>query len=189
MITTFDVVGALADAMPTQRFEMVFYTPRSGAVQRARDAGQPLAPVLLDVSPDAPAGLVQGCYMREFLARLELDPGQVVALGSRLLLGAQHLLLLDFAIPCSTQAQDELVGYLQECGWRGWLLESGASYHFIGATPMDPPAWRREMARALLIPGIDVRYMGHSLHREQGAVRLTACPLKPTVPFVVAVLS
>lgn len=189
MITASEVVLRLAESFPRQRFEMVFYTPRTGAVQRARDAGQPLAPVLLDVSPDAPAGLVQGCYMREFLARLELDPGQVVALGSRLLLGAQHLLLLDFAIPCSTQAQDELVGYLQECGWRGWLLESGASYHFIGATPMDPPAWRREMARALLIPGIDVRYMGHALHREMGAVRLTACPLKPTVPFVVAVLS
>lgn len=189
MITATDVFLALAELMPRQIFTTIYYQPRSGAVARARAAGLPLAPILLDVSPDAPEGRVPAHEVALFMGRLRLGPGEVVALGSRLWWGGGHLLLLDFAIPCSTQAQDELVGYLQECGWRGWLLESGASYHFIGAAPMDPPAWRREMARALLVPGIDVRYMGHALHREMGAVRLTACPLKPTVPFVVAVLS
>lgn len=189
MTTAIDVFLALAELMPRQIFTTIYYQPRSGAVARARAAGLPLAPILLDVSPDAPEGRVPAHEVALFMGRLELDPGEVVGLGSRLWWGGGDLLLLDFAVPPSPAAQAELVECIQHAGWSGWLLESGVSYHFIGRTVMGPAVWRREMARALLIPGIDVRYMGHALHREMGAVRLTACPLKPTVPFVVAVLS
>ena len=121
-----------------------------------------------------------------------MGDGCVLALGSRVLIPDRHsarLLLLDFAVPCSPEAQTETAACLRACGWRGWLLCSGASYHFIGRDLMGFGEWTKAMAQALLIPGIDVRYMGHSLHRSSGAMRLTTCPLKPTESYVVEVLS
>jgi len=126
-----------------------------------------------------------------FLDQPGLGADQVLALNSSMLrsggVGAE-LLLLDFSVSPSDDAQAELLHMLAHCGWAGWLLVSGASYHFLGREPMSLPKWRRAMARALLIPGIDYRCTGHALYGERGAVRLTTCPAKPTEPYAVGVL-
>lgn len=133
-----------------------------------------------------PAGQVAA-----FLDRPGVADDQVLALNSSMIRSGGNgaeLLLLDFAVPVSPEAQAELLHMLTHCGWAGWLLVSGASYHFIGREPMSLERWRRAMARALLIPGIDYRCTGHALYGDRGAVRLTTCPAKPTEPYVVGVL-
>lgn len=97
----------------------------------------------------------------------------------------RHFLILDFATPVSDDATASLKACLSATGWRGWLLVSGSSYHFIGRDLMTRDAWRSNMGRALLIPGIDIRYMGHRLTAGLGAARITVHPRKPTLPYVI----
>ena len=124
------------------------------------------------------------------LARCLPQPAsdQCIALSSLVetVQGPRHLLLLDFAVPPSPEAHADLVAFLERASWRGWLLVSGASYHFVGCELLTVEAWTRAMGLALLIPGVDVRYIGHRLAGGMGGLRLTAHPRKPTIPFVVA---
>lgn len=120
---------------------------------------------------------------------LDLPPEDgVVALSSEVetVHGRADLLLLDFACPPSETAQAEIEAACRALGWTGWLLVSGASYHFIGDQPMGREEWVSAMGAALLIPGIDYRYIGHRLIAGAGAVRLSTCPRKPHEPVVVA---
>ena len=126
----------------------------------------------------------------EAVATYDLVPGdnECIALSSLVETahGPRHLLLLDFACEPSPEAQADLLAFLERAGWRGWLLMSGASYHFVGLDLLPFETWARAMGKALLIPGIDVRYIGHRLAGGMGGLRVTAHPRKPTVPFVVA---
>lgn len=68
----------------------------------------------------------------------------------------------------------------------GYILGSGRYYHFYGLRLLDGTEWRRFLA-SWLMPTIAVspRYVGHCLHRDYTALRLTAAPPhKPTVPYV-----
>lgn len=116
---------------------------------------------------------------------------EVIVLDSRVCVpvdGTRWLTILDFAAPPSPVAQAEIVRELNALGWSGLLLLSGASYLFIGAELTDFGSWRRRMAQALLVPGIDYRYIGHCLLRGAGGARLTTCTRKPHTPRVVAVI-
>ena len=119
-------------------------------------------------------------------------PDEVLVLDSRVLVagpdGTGWLTVLDFSASPSATAQAELVRELLALRWQGLLLHTGASYHFIGAEVTSFSAWRQRMAQALLLPGIDHRYMGHSLLRCAGGARLTTCPQKPTMPRVIATI-
>lgn len=102
--------------------------------------------------------------------------------------GPRHLLLLDFACPPSPEAQADLTAFLERAGWRGWLLLSGASYHFVGFDFFTAEGWSRAMGKALLMPGIDVRYIGHRLAGGMGGLRITTHPRKPMMPAVIATI-
>lgn len=119
------------------------------------------------------------------------DDDHAFALSSRVetVHGQRFLLLLDFACPVGEEQLADVVRACQFNGWRGAVLESGSSYHFMGFEPMEFGAWVAAMGRALLLSGlIDVRYMGHALARGAGALRLHACEAKPTMPRVVALV-
>lgn len=103
--------------------------------------------------------------------------------------GERHILVLDFVVPPSTKALDDIVSACKMNHWEGAVLMSGSSYHFIGTVPMKLEAWVSEMGRALLLTDvIDVRYMGHALARCAGSARITATEAKPTLPTVVALV-
>lgn len=190
-MTAVDIVRFLARQPAFWALSFEIYAPRSGSARQAIAAGADPAPLLLDVGHYGLTLIRSRSEVDGFLDGHRPLAGEVLALNSSVLCSggaSAHLLLLDFAVPVSPEAQAELVHMLTFCGWLGWLLVSGASYHFIGREPMPLDDWRRAMARALLIPGIDYRCTGHALHGERGAVRLTTCPAKPTEPHVVAAL-
>ena len=119
------------------------------------------------------------------------DDDHALALSSRVetVHGQRFLLLLDFACPVGEEQLADVVRACQVNGWRGAVMASGSSYHFLGFEPMEFGAWVAAMGRALLLSGlIDVRYMGHALARGAGALRLHACEAKPTMPRVVALV-
>lgn len=188
MLTASTLVAQLAAAPDAPPFFLfVRYRPQSGAARRAIAGGADPVPLLTDIQRYGGMATVAVEDVAGFLAMPEA-PEEVTALCSPLPGTGRQRLLLDFSAPISDRNEDELCRYVRHCGWKGWLLVSGASYHFIGRDPMPLNAWRRAMARALLIPGIDHRFMGHALHNEEGAVRLTTCPVKPHTPYVIAVL-
>ena len=189
-----DVIDALSKSPLIAGLTFNLYAPRSGRARAAIARGEDAAVWLLDVATYGDYRQVATAELPGWLTIMGLSMDstrQALALGSQVRLAdgrPANLLLLDFTVPPSPAAQAELVHMIGHCGWRGWLLMSGASYHFIGADPMPLEDWRRAMARAQLIPGIDVRYMAHSLYNDQGGIRFTVCPVKPLMPYVVAEL-
>lgn len=70
----------------------------------------------------------------------------------------------------------------------GILLKSGRGFHFIGRSIISGvSAWRREMKALLsnpkLKPHIDRDHIEISLRRGYATLRVTASPVKPTVPY------
>lgn len=100
----------------------------------------------------------------------------------------RHLLLLDFACPVSAENQARLVRTIRRLEWTGCLLISGSSYHFLGDDLLSLEDWTTAMGLALLIDGIDQRYIGHAIASRRGALRLTTCPMKPTEPTLCEVV-
>lgn len=186
--TVLDLLPALAE-LPGVRFlnfRRYGYQAAHGA--RAAALGADRVGELLDTgSRDIAVHRVAAQSLHD---GFDLAPGpdECIALSSLVetVHGPRHLLLLDFACPPSPAAQADLISFLERAGWRGWLLMSGASYHFVGIDLLTVETWTRAMGKALLIPGIDVRYIGHRLAGGMGGLRITAHPRKPTVPFVVA---
>lgn len=189
-----DVIDALSRSPQIAGLTFNLYAPRSGRARAAIARGEDPAVWLLDVATYGDYRQLATEEVSGWLMTMGLSMDstrQALALGSQVRLAdgrPANLLLLDFTVPPSPAAQAEIVHMLKHCGWRGWLLMSGASYHFVGADPMLLDDWRRAMARAQLIPGIDVRYMAHSLYNDQGGIRFTVCPVKPLMPYVVAEL-
>jgi hypothetical protein len=188
MVTIADLVEILA-TLPDVR---VLYFRRYG-VQLSHDVRAAALHAdrggeLLDSgSRDIAVHKISAHSVAEKLPLLVPEVGEAIALSSLVetVHGPRHLLLLDFACPPSPEVQAELSDFLTRAGLHGWLLMSGNSYHFVGIDLLTHADWTRGMGRALLMPGIDVRYIGHRLNGGMGGLRMTAHPLKPTVPFVV----
>lgn len=103
--------------------------------------------------------------------------------------GERHILILDYRVPPSGDALAQIVRGAELCGWRGVVLETGSSYHFIGIDVMTETSWREAMGQALLQDDImDIRYVGHALMRGAGCARLVAGAHKPVEPRVVALV-
>jgi hypothetical protein len=121
-----------------------------------------------------------------------LPDGDVLALTSRCRLRSgrvAHLATLDLRCRPTDYFLRLAKAGLSRISERGALLRSGRSFHFYGFRPLDAAAWRRFMAQALLLaPLTDVRYIAHRLLDSVAALRLTASPLKPTVPAVAGYL-
>jgi hypothetical protein len=104
--------------------------------------------------------------------------------------GERHLPMVDFQCPIGSIYQQTLVEGLTALGCReGALVESGKSYHYYGYRLLSRAEWRRFIGFFLLLsPFIDTRYVGHRLIDGESVLRLTADPVKPVEPKVVALL-
>jgi hypothetical protein len=203
--TAPQVVQVLARHLAAQGvtdLRFIRYTPRSGAARRAIAEGANPVPLLMDtdeygVFTVAPIGhAVVGSPATEATLRdqYDLDPGEALALTTTLGLRygeVRHLMMLDFAEPTSEEATRLLISAINHAGWSGYLLASGASYHFLGSDSLDLDTWRRQMSRAMLIPGlegrnaIDVRYMAHTLANDRGGLRITRGAQKSMLPVLI----
>jgi len=71
--------------------------------------------------------------------------------------------------------QSAICSMLGEIGQNGVVVDSGKSYHFLGASILTSDEWIRFMGRALLFaPFIDTRFIGHRLLDGECTLRLTA---------------
>lgn len=96
----------------------------------------------------------------------------------------RRLLLLDFAIPISFHNEVLVRTALRKAQKDfpkifacGTLMRTANSYHYVGLTPLSHHLWQKGMGLSLLFGGhdtqlIDVRYIGHSLMRGYGALRV-----------------
>ena len=101
-----------------------------------------------------------------------------------------HIPMMDFlCTPSQTNLTllTNLVGKLDQR--RGFLLESGRSYHYYGFDLLSTTDWQAFLGKCLLMSGFaDDRYIGHQLVDGHCVLRLSSGKLKSCVPVVVAEL-
>lgn len=120
-----------------------------------------------------------------------LPDDRLLAVASKVLLaggGAAHIPMMDFMCvpsPRNLGVLVDLLGNLRQ--GRGYLLESGRSYHYYGFQLLVEEAWKVFLGKCLLMSGYtDERYVGHQLVDGHCVLRLSSGKLKASVPTVVA---
>jgi hypothetical protein len=108
----------------------------------------------------------------------------------------KYLFLLDCTLSVSDQNEKSLLFALKKsldtlpALKSGMVLRTKNSYHVIGFVPLSFNEWHRHMAQAILLRTEDgshvgdIRYIGHSLERGYGSLRLSDYLGKPTPDFV-----
>jgi hypothetical protein len=99
----------------------------------------------------------------------------------------RHIPMLDFRIRPRHGAVEVVTGVLNSISAPlGWILESGASYHYIGAEPISADDAGRLLASALLLsPITDRNWIAHQLIAGHATLRLTVNPQTAAPPPVV----
>jgi len=73
---------------------------------------------------------------------------------------------------------------------RGYILESGRSYHYYGFRLLTLTEWEKFLGQCLLMYGFaDDRYIGHQLVDGHCVLRLSSGALKNFTPRLVAKVS
>jgi hypothetical protein len=122
-----------------------------------------------------------------------LRENQVLGLASSVSVvdqGSRHIPMMDFKCSPSTKNLEVLMLLLRKIGQRkGYLLESGRSFHYYGMELLAEEEWRVFLGKCLLMSGyVDDRYVGHQLVDGYCVLRLSAGKLRARVPTVVAEL-
>jgi len=101
-----------------------------------------------------------------------------------------HLPMMDFRLEPSPSSLLRVATALNQIRLKdGAILESGRSYHYVGFSLFTEGDWLRFLAKNLLLsPLTDSRYIAHRMLEGVGSLRITSCPRKPQVPFVVQIL-
>lgn len=202
MNSAFEVVVNVIESNPLiDCLTLVTYTEASNWHERQLQSNGPEVTVALE-------GLRQDCHPRILrkVSRNEfsvdylrgftkgLADHQLLGVTSRvsLLGGAEaHIPMMDFSCDISDENSEILVRLLKDIHKKkGFLLESGRSYHYYGIGLLTEVEWRIFLGKCLLMSGYsDGRYIGHQLVDGYCALRLTSGNLKNRVPTVVAELS
>jgi hypothetical protein len=131
-------------------------------------------------------------YLYQIAERL--PSGKLLGLQSNVSLasGAQtQIPMMDFMCSPSPRNMERLTRLLQSLGMgKGFLLESGRSYHYYGTRLLTETEWRVFLGKCLLMTGCaDERYIGHQLVNGYCVLRLSSGRLKDRTPIVVAEIS
>ncbi len=147
-----------------------------------QDSGERILTNLLrnEVSAERLKALAQGLRGRQLVGVVSRVP---LAGG-----GSRHIPMMDFMCAPSATNLEVLPRLFREIGQeRGYLLESGRSYHYYGVELLTEEEWRVFLGKCLLMFGyVDDRYIGHQLVDGHCVLRLSSGKLKPSVPRVVA---
>lgn len=107
-----------------------------------------------------------------------------------------YLFLLDCVLPVSNANTLKLLHILRAAKSDmnalsdSMLLQTENSYHVVGFLPLYQREWTEHMGRALLLKVAgnqqvaDARYVGHSLDRGYGSLRISDYMGKPTPNFI-----
>ncbi len=108
----------------------------------------------------------------------------------------KYLFLLDCSLAISEEHERGLINTLRSSTHlfpalrSGMVLRTRNSYHVIGFVPLTLHEWNTHMGQAILLRTAqkevvaDIRYVGHSLERGYGSLRLSDYQGKPTPDFV-----
>jgi len=98
-----------------------------------------------------------------------------------------HIPMMDFRCQSTDENLRKVQTTIRGIGQsKGYILESGRSYHFYGLDLLDEKSWLKFMARCLLLsPLVDSRYIAHRLIDEMCVLRLSTSARHPKVPVVV----
>lgn len=85
----------------------------------------------------------------------------------------KHLPLLDFHIPVSELNQNIVYKVCANLNLKGYILNSGESYHYIGLTPVEWDNLYMILSKALLFcPIIDRAWVSHQLQEKSCSLRV-----------------
>lgn len=123
----------------------------------------------------------------------ELPKEQLLGVFSKVSLvdgGTAHIPMMDFSCVPSDRNLELLKSLLKSLGGgKGFLLESGKSYHYYGTQILDEEGWRIFLGKCLLMSDhSDSRYIGHQLIDGHCVLRLSAGKLKQMLPKLVTVV-
>jgi hypothetical protein len=136
-----------------------------------------------------PRDEVSACNLE---ARAEaLVDGRLLGILSRVVLktGVEaHIPMMDFVCPPSPENLETLIFLLGGLRYgKGWVVESGRSYHFYGSKLVRGIDWNVFLGKCLLMSNyVDTRYIGHQLVDGHCVLRLSSGSLRSRVPTVVA---
>lgn len=200
-VSAYEVVAHIVDSNPdVESLSLVTYHEAPDWADLPQPAeGDDLRWRLLGLQQDAGERILTELVRNEISAeRLRaiaqsLRGQQLLGVVSRVSLaggGSGHIPMMDFLCAPSTRNLDTLTRLLREIGQaRGFLLESGRSYHYYGVEILTKDAWQRFLGKCLLMFGyVDDRYIGHQLVDGHCVLRLSAARLKASPPRVVAEL-
>lgn len=85
-----------------------------------------------------------------------------------------HLPLLDFHIPVSSENTEICINVIKLLGLKGYLLDSGKSYHLISSMFLKEDEFKNTLYKALLLtPIIDRAWISHQLIQGYSCLRIT----------------
>jgi len=114
---------------------------------------------------------------QDVAALLVENEGKNIALNSAVVCADRrehHLPLLDFKVPASRTALAVVRESVRQMGLRGYLLESGRSYHFWGRDLISREELNRMLARFVLLhPISDKSWAAHQLIEGSASLRIS----------------
>jgi hypothetical protein len=108
----------------------------------------------------------------------------------------RNLFLLDCSVSVSDENEKELIVILKNSKSllpaleSSMLLRTKNSYHLVCFVPLSKDDWQSHMAQVILLCNSkkehigDIRYIGHSIERGYGSLRISDYQGKPTPDFV-----
>lgn len=133
-----------------------------------------------------PKTLEIASYLSDDDKKIRVHEAMKVVSRVRTVNGIFHIPILDLDIPVGENGMETAAEVFINLGVKhGAIINSGASYHGWGLELLTDDAWRKFMARALLLDKIDRRWVGHRLIDGQANLRVSEKRGKlPTVEFV-----
>ncbi|MEE9525275.1 MAG: hypothetical protein V3V78_01560 [Candidatus Woesearchaeota archaeon] len=113
-------------------------------------------------------------------------------IGSKVLLNdglEEHLLLVDFKVPCSDENLKEVQNFIKENKLNpGFILLSGRSYHFYSNYAYSMDEWCSKMNEIKDHPIVDSRWANIQLERELAVLRTSSGYHKPKEPELIKII-
>lgn len=128
-------------------------------------------------------------YIRQLVDNL--PPFKLLGLQSNVEVagGSQaQIPMMDFMCSPSVRNKARLTTLLQSLSLgKGFLLDSGRSYHYYGTRLLKEAEWRAFLGKCLLMTGCaDERYIGHQLVNGYCVLRISPGRTKKPAPVMVA---
>ncbi|MEQ1561712.1 MAG: hypothetical protein ABL899_03275 [Nitrospira sp.] len=134
--------------------------------------------------------------INDIFSKTKLEKGVAITSIVSFKTSQKFLFLLDCGISVSDKNEKELISIIKKSKKkmkglkRAMVLRTLNSYHVVGFVPLSFEEWQNHMAEAILLRNKkgesvgDIRYIGHSLERGYGSLRLSDYLGKPTPEFV-----